>query len=227
MTDHMQIPQATRVFPPMEHEDSSDETVWYNPTEKDAILDLYVATPQMRVAGRRVVPPRNWEEKTGMRRYVIKAKTMRTLPSDFDRAIQQTQCKEVECLGRAFDCKAHDHHKEIVGGLGTQLLNKGTLRNRTTPPHTLSSSLDDVAAREKALKLQRFQEFEKGEQANAALQASQRELAELNRQIEEKRMQLAAAKDIDVPVDVKSAGKGGRAKGVPGVPTTDDKTPTE
>jgi hypothetical protein len=185
------IPQALRAFEPSEYADSSEETIWFNPTEKDATLDLYIGTPTPR--GKQF-PPRNWEDLTGKRRYIIRAGQTRSMPAEFDRAIQHTHCKDGECLVRPYECKNPLHtDKEIVGGLGPQLRNMGTQKRPITVPARLHPSLDDVAAREKALKEKRFEIYERGEQASADEQRSRAALDKINHELEERKAQLAAA----------------------------------
>lgn len=186
--DTFLVPQANRLLEPTEHQDSSEETIWHNPTNRDAILDVYIETPK---PGKK---PRSWSEQTGKRRYVIKAGETRALPSEFDRAIQHFECTETECLARKFDCRDHTHARVIVGGLGPQLACKGTQR-RPMAPAALHPALDDVEARKKALQEERFQAYQRQEANAAELDTKRAELARVDAELAERKRQLEKMND--------------------------------
>lgn len=149
--DHQEplIPLATRSFQPTEHTDSSEETIWENPTDGEVILDLQHEMPKARFVNDRPVPPKNWSERTGKRRYVIPARAQRALPGEYDIAIQHTRCTDAECPSKQFECKDPKHKRVIIGGLGPQLVNRGTQRRPMKPEErpTLEPALDDAEAR--------------------------------------------------------------------------------
>src|ERR1700687_3758306 len=87
------VPMAHREFEPDEFVETHQETIWYNPLDRDYVLPLYVGTKAMGTRH----PPRNAEERTGIRRYTIKSKQRRALPAEFDIAIQHLQCTEFGC----------------------------------------------------------------------------------------------------------------------------------
>jgi hypothetical protein len=158
------VPLADRPFASPEYEDSQQQTIWFNPTSKDAVLNLQGDTPK---PGRK---PRNWEERTGQIRWVIKAGETKAIPSHFDRGIQQTQCSHLDCLQRPFDCKSTEegHEKQIVGGFGPQLINKGTQKAPIRPGFIqIAPALDDVLARQQQAEMDEFREFQRERLARA------------------------------------------------------------
>ena len=119
-------------------------TMWRNPTERDIYLELHHETPKhgIPIAARVAhLPPEErdhtkrgtkaWEEYTGKKLFVVKAKGGTALiPSEYDRAVQDVNKDNV-----------------IMGGLGTPLERMGC---ETRP--VLHPALDAVdAARKKAL----------------------------------------------------------------------------
>jgi hypothetical protein len=107
----------------------SRETVWENPTDTDIVLPLH--------CGSTVTAPvrkPTYMERYGIERVVIPARKMVTLPSSYDMAIQDTHCKEPECVANRRGCRDPKHHKTIVGGLGPHLINRGmTVRPEIHP----------------------------------------------------------------------------------------------
>jgi hypothetical protein len=151
------VPIADRPIAAPDYEDSESQTIWHNPTDKPVKLDLNVDTPR---PGR---PPRNWEERHGMVRYVVKAGDTRAIPSKFDMGIQHTQCHHIDCLQRPFACKSNEegHEKSIVGGFGPQLINKGTQKAPIKAGFIqIAPALDDALAREKAAELEEFRNWQ-------------------------------------------------------------------
>jgi hypothetical protein len=139
------VPPAERAFIPESDLSSAQETVWYNPTEKDAVLDLYIGvTPCRGEAARRIYramgPLQKKEFRTGIRRYVIKAGDRRAIHSDFDQGIQQTNCMEADCISRKMYCRDATHHHMVVGGLGPQLINERVQFRPTVHPSLLEAA---------------------------------------------------------------------------------------
>jgi len=159
------VPVADRAYPPPSlEEDSEQQTIWYNPLERNISLTLYTETPKP-TPGRK---PRTLDERRGTKTFVFKAKEERALPSSFDRQVQQTQCSHVDCLQNPFDCKSTEegHEKRIVGGWGPLLENRGTQRVRLEPGFiTLDPALDDAEARRLAARRREFEEYERGKMA--------------------------------------------------------------
>lgn len=170
--------------PPGHGQDSHRETKWHNPTNKAVTIDLFLGTPQ---AGGALAPPRNWEEKTGMRRFVWQPGETKALPHEYDAGIQQTQCKETICLQRPLDCRDKTHDHEIVGGYGPQLQNLGMQKRPTLAP-----ALDDDEARKREAERQEFEAYKRAKhheevalRARADADAAQRDIELRKRQDEE------------------------------------------
>jgi len=164
------IPLADRPsFGGFDANDSEQQTIWENPTQHQVVLELQVDYPK---PGR---PPRNWEEKTGKRRYVIGPGQTRALPSSLDKGIQFAQCHHEDCLQHPFECKSTEegHEKTIVGGHGPQLLNRGT---QAVPIragfYTLHESLDDTESRRKAAEAEEFNAWKRAKLASEQAEAA-------------------------------------------------------
>ncbi len=125
---HNLVPHADHDRPFEDYQDVAQETVWHNPTNKDVALDLYVG---VKASGR---PPRSREEKTGFRRYVIKASEKRAIAAEFDRAIQDVR------------------DGIIIGGLGPHLINVGAQERPRLHPSLDVLRADKAAAEERAIK---------------------------------------------------------------------------
>ena len=109
-------------------------TEWHNQTRNTYAFELHVDTgqrPERRKGpfppSRRlhvVVPPKGMitpEDAivSGLARDMILGSDGRVLiPSEYDRGVQQLDCKHPACAGKSFYCKdpSHDHFKQIVGG---------------------------------------------------------------------------------------------------------------
>lgn len=146
------VPPAERAFIPVQDLESAQETVWFNPTAKDAKLDLYIGvTPcrskHAREQFQRLPPLQKKEFRTGIRTYIIRAGERRSIHSDFDQGIQRTECLEPECTSRRLYCRDVTHHQIVIGGLGPQLVNERVLYRYAVHP-----SLIEAAAREQAEK---------------------------------------------------------------------------
>lgn len=152
------VPPAERpAYQPTDYIETSQDTIWYNPFEYDVAVQVHVGaegkagpTPAEEVRWKSLPAPVRREKQTGVRTYVIKAKSERAIPSDFDMAIQHTQCSHYECLGsKGLYCKNPDHseHKTIVAGLYPRLVNKGTQRTPIREPAKLHWALDDQKAK--------------------------------------------------------------------------------
>jgi hypothetical protein len=175
MESHTQqplIPLADRPLAGPEYEDSQQQTIWHNPTDKPVILNLHFETPK---PGR---PPRNWEEKNGMHRYVIKPGETKAIPSMFDMGIQHTQCFHLECLHRPFACRSTEegHEKAIVGGFGPQLHNRGTQKMPIKPGFIqIAPALDDALARQHAAEQEEFRQWQQKKMAEERALAARAE----------------------------------------------------
>lgn len=173
------VPLAERPFAPQDHTETAEETVWQNPNDQDVVLDLYVGIPLHIPRPSKTGRALTWEQRTGKRRYIIRAKSERAIPSEFDRAIQHIQCMEAECSQRPFDCKDRGHRWTIVGGLAPHnVIHKG-MQHRPV----LSPALDDIAMREQ-------QEKENTIKALLSEQSSKRELERSQAEVEQLRAQL-------------------------------------
>lgn len=119
------VPLADRLHHnPEDYRETAQETVWFNPENEDAVIDVYVGcTPQYGPRDRR--PRLTRETRTGFRTYVVKAGEERAIPSEFDQAIQTLRCEEPGCISRPFYCKDHTHRKTIFAGLATKLIHRG------------------------------------------------------------------------------------------------------
>lgn len=164
------IPMADQPHVGTEYPDEVRDTVWENPTERDAVLDLHVGTSPILGGNddfrKSIVSRWSREQRTGLRQFVIRRArrnppageaghdpsrpvgdlipTRARIPSEFDQGIQQTACLEPECSSRRTLCRNADHRKEIVGGYGPQLINLGA---RVRP--RLASTLDTIMADKK------------------------------------------------------------------------------
>lgn len=133
---------------PPGHYDSHRETKWLNPTSKVVVIEIFVGTPAW---GK---PPRDWEEKTGKQRFVWQPGEVKALPHEFDQGIQETSCKETECLKQPRACRDPEHDHEIVGGYGPQLQNLGMQKR----PH-LAPALNDEEARKRDAEKAEFEAY--------------------------------------------------------------------
>lgn len=181
------VPHAEREFIPESELSSAQETVWYNPTDKDAVLDLYVGVTPCRSAAARAIfrqlgPLQKKEFRTGIRRYVIRAGERRAIHADFDQGIQQMVCQEAECVSRKMYCRDVTHHHMVVGGLGPQLVNERVQFRPTVHPSLLEAAAKEKAALDQArLFLEQKQVAEQSmmvaqataEQARAEMQRAQ------------------------------------------------------
>ena len=192
------IPLADRPFAPPPDQDSERQTIWHNPTALPVRLELHVATPRPSFP----IKPVGFEQRTGKRVYVIQPGQTRAIPSEFDMAIQHTQCHHTDCLQRPFACRSNEegHEKSIVGGFGPQLENKGS---QSMPIRagfiTIAPALDDVEARRKAAEEAEYKAFREQkmaqERAAAAHAETQRAEAEVAaaRKLQADRAAVAAA----------------------------------
>jgi hypothetical protein len=160
---------------PPGHYDSHRETKWHNPTTKVVVINLFIGTPQ---AMGPLFPPRNWEERTGQRRFVWQPGETKALPHEYDKGIQQTHCKENECLQRPLACTDPEHEHEVIGGYGPQLVNLGMQKR----PH-LAPALDDELTRRTEAERKEFENYklakfheEQGMRARAEADAAQRDI---------------------------------------------------
>ncbi len=156
-----------------------------------------------------------WEQRTGKRRYIIRAagqclealrdndhdprtcknadhkKTTgeRAIPSEFDMAIQHYSCQESECSQRPFACKDRTHRRAVVGGLApSQLVNRG-MQHRPV----LSESLNDTYAQQQAAKERTVNALLANAENDRRLQDAQSEVQRLTAEIARKEAELRAA----------------------------------
>lgn len=203
------VPQAERAFIPVHELESVTETVWFNPTEKDCVLELYIGvTPcHSEVARRkfRALPRLQKKEfKTGLRTYIIRAGERRAIHADFDQGIQQTHCQEPDCEApQRMYCKDPTHHKMVTGGLGPQLINERVQYRPTVHP-----SLLEAAAMEKEA-LQKAQEFmNQKAAADAALLVAQAEAAKAREMQEKQAAAETRAAQVSTPSPTAPAASG-------------------
>jgi hypothetical protein len=166
------VPGAERpAYQAVDFIETNEDTIWHNPLDYDVAVQVHVGaegkaadTPVERQRWASLPANVRREKQTGIRTYVIPSKTSRAIPSEFDMAIQHTQCAHPECAGaKGLYCKdaTHSDYKKIVGGLYPRLVNKGTQRTPLAKPPALHWALDDQRAK-----------------AAEALEASKRKLAE-------------------------------------------------
>src|SRR5208337_33192 len=96
------VPPAERpALAAIDYQETEEHTVWYNPFDYDVAVQIHVGSTPMegawddpgRVARWRALPPqRRREMQTGIRVYVIPAKSERSIPRDFDMGIQMYEC---------------------------------------------------------------------------------------------------------------------------------------
>lgn len=170
------VPQAERPFIPDSEIETVQETVWYNPTDKDCILDLYVGTKPrysaaQREALRRYTPAQMREYKSGTQRWVIRKGQERGIPIEFDYAIQATICQEPDCTSpNKMYCRDVTHHAAVIGGLGPQLHNRRRQFRPIVHPSLQESQVNAQQAAEELLKARQLQEATDAAMMSAQLQ---------------------------------------------------------
>lgn len=190
------VPIAERPYGPADVEETVEETIWVNPSDADVVLDLYVGIPQVIRKPSKTGKALTWEQRTGKRRYIIRAHSERSIPSEFDMAIQHHQCQEGECSQAPFSCKNKKHRRMIVGGLAPhQLIMKG-MQHRPA----VSQSLDDTYAEAQAKKDATVEALIRRTENDHELAKAQEELRRLRDEMARKEAQNAAASS-----DVKEA----------------------
>ena len=195
------IPLANRPHQVASPRETVQETVWYNATDRDICLELYVGRgatlPNPKHLGRQLTK----DEKNATVTYVIEAKRARTIPSEFDAAIQRTQCLEAECSQRPLACKDQTHRWLIVGGLAPDGLQRRGLQHRPV----LASGLDDSLARENAAKDKAINAMVTRSASDEELAAAKEELARVKSEklkleealaLRDEQEQLARAADV-------------------------------
>jgi hypothetical protein len=187
------VPAAERPYAPVDHQETVAETIWHNPTEKDVVLDLYVGIPNnlrgLVRSGKRLT----WEQRTGKRRYIIKAKSRRAIPSEFDMAIQHMQCQDPsgECSQKPFECKNRAHRRTIIGGLAPHTLVMEGLQHRPT----VSDALDDKYAAAQAHREKVAEALIAKSDNEVALKDATEELRRLREEIARKELQLGSVSE--------------------------------
>lgn len=197
------VPQADRpnYSSPHDFEETAAETIWENPFDYDVAVQVHVgSTPradptEKGLAAWRSLPEgRRREMRTGQRTYVIRAKSQRSIPSEFDQGIQQTRCTHSDCPGpKGIFCRDPEHveYRQIVGGLYPRLICRGTQQRPITKPMDLHPSLDDQKARavEAAEKARRT--LADAEQLRNAAFIAQAELLDAQKKIAEAEAQAS------------------------------------
>lgn len=126
------VPPAERPFVAYDQFETVQETVWFNPTDKDILVRVHVGTRPVYTEGQKATirqmrerdPGRYAEFRTGERVYVIKAGQRRSISSEFDQAIQQMECLEPDCTTQRLYCRDRTHHRKVMGGGYPQLVNE-------------------------------------------------------------------------------------------------------
>lgn len=149
------VPPAERPFVAFDFQETVQETVWFNPTDKDYVLDLHIGTRPIYTQAQRdrlkqMTPGQKREFLTGKRRFVIPAKSKRAISSDFDQGIQQTECLEPECYAQRLYCRDATHHKQIMGGLGPHLVNMSVQHRPVVHPSLIEANANNEATKQKA-----------------------------------------------------------------------------
>lgn len=172
------------------------DTVWENPLATDVKLHLHIGTTPVYGApeNRR---PLSMEQRTGIRTYVIPAKSSRAIPVEFDKAIQDTICSDPMCMAPKYKCRDKSHPRTIVGGLGPYLINRGAQVRPKLHPSLDSLQADKRAAEEAAIKaLQERAEYERRAlvaEGNVELKAKELAAREAELSAREKRLAEAEA----------------------------------
>lgn len=174
--------------------DQVRDTIWENATDKDVVLDLHVGTTPI-YGDERNRPKLSREQRTGLRQFVIPAKSKRSIPSEFDQAIQQTHCQHPDCSGRKAFCRDRSHPAQIVGGIGPQLKNLTTRVRPVLAPALDALRAEKAEAHERAAraKVEAQLATEKASAAESELDTLRRQLAERDTKIAE----MAAAQAAD------------------------------
>jgi hypothetical protein len=149
------VPPAERPFVPFDFQETVQETVWFNPTDNDAVLDLHIGTRPIYTQAQRdrlkmMTPGQKREFLTGKRRFVIPAKSKRSISSDFDMAIQQTECMEPDCYTQRLYCRNTEHHKQVMGGMGPHLLNMSVQHRPVVHSSLIESNANEAATKQRA-----------------------------------------------------------------------------
>lgn len=182
--------------------ETSEDTIWYNPFDYDVAVKLYVGargkaanTPAEEERWKALSGPQRQEARTGVRTYVIPAKSERAIPSEFDMGIQHYKCSHPDCLGsRGLYCKNSEHieYRKIVAGLYPKLVNRGTQRTPITQTIPLDDAIDDqVAKRQQALEAAKMRLAEANNARDAFLIA-QADLQTAHRDIEAEKAQMVS-----------------------------------
>jgi hypothetical protein len=111
---------------PLVIEDEQMNTEWHNPTDRDVVVEVHVGTDAKNALWRKwfnaAPPAKRQEMMTGLRVFVIKANSTRMIPSEYDLAIQRTQCIHPQCHKKRDQCRNVDHPRVVVSGLAPQLV---------------------------------------------------------------------------------------------------------
>lgn len=197
------VPPAERpaYSSPHDFEETSTETIWENPFDYDVAVQVHVgSTPrpdptERGLAAWRALPEaKRREMQTGQRVYVIRAKSRRSIPSEFDQSIQQTRCTHTDCPGpKSILCRDPEHaeHRMIVGGLYPRLLNRGTQQRPLSKPPELHWSLDDQKARAAEALEKAKLKLAEATQARDAMLIAQAELTDATQKMAEAETRLS------------------------------------
>ena len=198
------VPPAERPgHHPVDFIETSSDTIWFNPFDYPVAVQVHVGAEGKRGPTqaeddrwKSLPPPVRREKQTGIRTYVIAPKSERVIPSDFDMAIQHTQCSHYDCLGsKGLYCRNPDHaeYKQIVGGLYPRLINRGTQRTPISSPPKLHWALDDNRAKAEAALAAAKQKLAEAANSRDAFLIAQADLAEAHKQIAEAEARVATA----------------------------------
>jgi hypothetical protein len=130
-------------------EDDQMFTEWFNPTDRQVILQIHVGTDPKNAMWRQAFnaasPAKRLEMKSGVRIIIVKPGETKSIDSEYDLAIQRTRCLHPQCSAKRDACKDIDHPRVVTSGLAPQLICK---RWKKVP--RLDANLDQARAQTEA-----------------------------------------------------------------------------
>jgi hypothetical protein len=130
-------------------EDDQLFTEWYNPTDRDVVLEVHIGTDPKNSLWRKsfleASPAKRQEMRSGNRIFIVRAGKSREISSEYDLAIQRTHCLHPQCTAKKDCCKDLDHPRVVVAGLAPQLQ---CMKWHRVP--SLSANLDQARAQAEA-----------------------------------------------------------------------------
>lgn len=130
-------------------EDDQRQTEWFNPTDRDVVLQIHIGTDPKNALWRQAFlqasPARRLEMKSGLRVLIVKAGQSKWIDSEYDYAIQRTRCFHPQCQSKRETCRDMEHPRVVVSGLAPQLVCK---RWKSAP--RLEANLDQARAEAEA-----------------------------------------------------------------------------